>query len=366
MPASSTLDDHPARQRARGEILSRFKELSWQDQYKIYEFVQGHFIHSGPGSEALREVRERADCVKAVVKVAKHLGMAEGEVPGVQEYEQARKGLGIELSAATIIRRWVVWREVAKAARGEKVSMTARQRAHFRAAIRQKPEGEEWLHGLREWLGTRPSASARWDDYDAWAEERNEKLPDLPPVPNARNVSRALDIPWVVARRVAERDLSLVEAQAQHLEHLKKEGSGFVGVLFVSLLHEVTEGRGQGLTRTAGFPAFAFEMGAARQAWHLSDVEAHHKGRPFPARAPGELQDKVLIGAQVHQLCGLTSVQASEAIQKERLTIPRPAGRVSGRHYWWRREVEKWVAENPERAPGLCCSEVGRHRRAAR
>jgi hypothetical protein len=279
--------------------------------------------------------------------------MAEGKVPGVQEYERARKELGLELSSATIIRRWSAWREVCKAARGKKVSMTARQRTRFRAAISRRPKGEEWLSGLREWLATRPPASARWDDYDAWAEERNERLPNLPPVPNARTIKRALDIPWVVARRVAESDLSLVEAQAQQFQLCKSEGGGFVGVLFISLLHGVTEGRGQNITRTAGFPAFAFEMGTARQAWHLSDVEAHHEERPFPARAPGELQDKVLIGAQVRQLCGLTSVQASAAIQKERLTIPRPAGRVSGRHYWWRREVEKWVAENPERAPGL-------------
>ncbi len=91
------LDDHRARRRARLEVLLRFKDLSWQDQYKTYEVIQGYFIHSGKGSEALEELRERAECVTAVVRAAEHLGMAEGEAPGVAEYEQARKRLGLEL-----------------------------------------------------------------------------------------------------------------------------------------------------------------------------------------------------------------------------------------------------------------------------
>src|SRR5271166_6252337 len=143
MRDDSVLDDHRARKRAREEILLRFKDLSWQDQYKTYNVIQGYFIHSGPGSEALKELRERAECVKAVMKVAEHLELPEGKTPGVEEYEQARKELGLDISSATIIRRWAVWREVCKAARGEKVSLTARQRAHLKAVIRYRTDWEE-------------------------------------------------------------------------------------------------------------------------------------------------------------------------------------------------------------------------------
>ncbi|HEV3035822.1 MAG TPA: hypothetical protein VGX72_13655 [Solirubrobacteraceae bacterium] len=155
------LEDHHASESARIDILLRFRELSWQDQYKTYEVLQGYFIHSGPGSEALQELRERAECVKAVQEVAKHLELPDVSAPGVTEYEQARKELGIELSSATIIHRWAVWREVCKAARGEKVSLTARQRAHLRAVIRTRGDNEEWLTGLREWLTTRPARNSR-------------------------------------------------------------------------------------------------------------------------------------------------------------------------------------------------------------
>lgn len=320
---------------------------------QTYEVLQGYFIHSGPGSEALQELRERADCVTAVQAVAKHLELPTGSVPGVTEYEQARKQLGLELSSSTIVRRWGVWREVCKAARGENVSLTARQRAHLRAVIRTRGDNEEWLTGLREWLHTEPPATAGLHDYDAWAQERNEKARHVPPLPSAQSASCALALPWVVARKVAERDISLVDAQAQQLGHLKKQGNGFAGVALISLLHGVTTGCGKGITRTPGFPAHAFLIGKAQEVWHLADIEAHHKGKPFPERTPGELQDQILDRKQMGGICELTSVQLSRAIHKARLVAPPPAGRVGGCHYWWRRDVERWVAQNPQRAPGL-------------
>lgn len=347
------LDDHHARQSARIDILMRFRELSWQDQYKTYEVIQGYFIHSGPGSEALQELRDRAECVKAVQAVAKHLQLPDGRAPGAQQYEQARKELGIELSSSTIIRRWDVWREVCKAARGEKVSLTARQRAHLRAVIRTRGDNEEWLTGVREWLTTRPPATAGREDYNAWAEERNEKASHLPPLPSSQSVSCALALPWMVARKVAERDLSLVDAQAQQLDHLRKQGGGFAGVALISLLHGVTTGSGKGITRTPGFPVRAFKIGKAQEVWRLADIEAHHKNKPFPDRTPDELQDEILDRNQMRALCELTSVQLSRAIHKARLVAPPPAGRVGGCHYWWRSDVERWVAQNPQRAPGL-------------
>jgi hypothetical protein len=76
------------------------------------------------------------------------MGLPDGEVPGVKEYERVRKELGLELSSATIIRRWGVWREVGKAARGEQVSLTVRQRALFRSARKQEYRGErEFVSG---------------------------------------------------------------------------------------------------------------------------------------------------------------------------------------------------------------------------
>ena len=151
----------------------------------------------------------------------------------------------------------------------------------------------------------------------------------------------------LLARKVAERDLSLVDAQAQQLNHLKKEGNGFAGVALIFLLHGVTTGCGKGITRRPGFPAYAFRIGKAQEVWCLTDIKAHHKGKPFPERTPGELQDEILDRQQMGALCELTSVQLSRAIYKARLTAPSPAGRVGGCHYWWRHDVERWVAPEP-------------------
>jgi hypothetical protein len=344
--------DHPARKRARLEVLRRFDALSWQDQYKTYKYIQGHFIHSGSSSEAWREVQQRAECVEAVIKAAEHLGLAEGEAPGIHEYERARRELGLTLSSATIIRRWVAWREVAKAARGEKVSLTARQRAHLRAVIRTRPNREEWLFGLREWLETRPPKTATPADYDAWAEERNERSPDMPHLPSANSIRCALALTWTFARKVAEGNLSLVDAQAQHLQHLKDEGGGFAGVSIISLLYETTTGRGKGITRKPDFPPPAFELGRSQQAWLLTDIEAHRKGHPFPDRELGWLQEQVLNSTQLSKVLGLTRAQLANAIHREKLDIaPPPAGQVTGLHFWWRRDFEKWAAEQPMPIP---------------
>ncbi len=148
---------------------------------------------------------------------------------------------------------------------------------------------------------------------------------------------------------MAERDLSLVEAQAQQLRRLKDEGGGFAGTATISLMHGVTTGRGKGITRTDGFPAPAFELGRSMQAWLLTDVEAHHEGRPFPEREPGWLQEQVLNSTQLRELCGLTTAQLGNAIHRGKLAVaPPPAGLVTGLHFWWRRDFESWAAGRVE------------------
>lgn len=340
--ARDLASDHRARKRLREDILLRFEELSWQDQYKTYEVVQGYFIHSGKGSEALRELRERAQCVRALQRVAKHLGMTDGEVPGVDAYERARKELGIEPSAATIIRRWEVWREVCKAARGERVSMSARQRAHFRAAIHQKQTGEEWLTGVREWLSESRRSSRYARDYDGWAQERNERKPHAPPVAVAESISRSLTLPWNLVVKVAQRDLSLADAQRRELETLKTENGEFIGSGAVALVHGITGHRAKLLTRSEGFPTYAFKMRTSR-IWHLSDVEAHHEGQPFPERTPGGLQHQILATPEICELCGLSVSAMWNAVSHGRPTAPPPSGRVRRLHYWFRISVEAWA-----------------------
>jgi predicted DNA-binding transcriptional regulator AlpA len=337
----TVLDDHGARRRARVDILLLFHELAWQDQYKTYKVIQGFFIHSGKGAEAWEELRARAECVRAVQRVAKHLRLPAGEMPGVKEYERTRKELGLELGAWTIERRWRSWPEVCKAARGERVKMTARQRAQVQVLRKDRLKGEEWLAGVREWLASRPP-SLYSSDYDAWAEERNEEKPKLPPVRTAGTIHAALGLSWRETVRVARRDLSLAEAHARRLKVLRREGRGFVSIIGVALIRGLTMSMAKYYVETdRTFPAHAFKLHTAR-VWRWEDVEAHHQGRPFPRRRRGEMQHEVFDSDDIVRLCGLTQKELYAAIRRRSPQVPRPAGRISSYSYWLRAEVEAW------------------------
>lgn len=327
--------------------MSRFEELSWPDKYRIYEFVQGHFSHSGTESEGLREVRERADCVAAVQQVIEHLGLPEGGTPGVEEYERVRKELGLGLSSSTIIRRWVVWREVCKAARGERVKMTARQRAQFRALRNNKLLGDGWLAGVQEWLESAPP-TLHGSDYNAWVKERNEKNPKLPPARTAGTIRAALSLSWRETVRVARHDLSLAEAHAKRVKVLRREGGGFVSTHGVALICGLTISMAKYYASTdRAFPAYAFTLHGAR-VWHWDDVEAHHQGEPFPKRKRGEMQREIVASDHIGRLCGLTQKELYKAISRRSPQVPRPAGRVSSYSYWLRAEVEAWSEQRRE------------------
>lgn len=287
-------------------------------------------------------------------QVAKHLGLGNREAPGVQEYERTRKGLGLVLSAATIIRRWEVWREVCKAAQGEQVSMTARQRAHFRAAIRQKQSGEEWLTGVREWLHIEPAVKFE-SDYDAWADERNENKAHLLPVSLSSGIREALGLSWSAVLQVAKRDLSLVDAQRRHLKELKQENGEFVTLRAIALIHGITTRRASHLTHEESFPAHAFTV-HSRRVWYLADIEAHHSGQPFPRRTPGELQDQIMSSKEIREMFGeLTKWELRCATHSPNASarIPPPAGQVNGAHYWFRIAVEAWCDQRPNQTSGV-------------
>jgi hypothetical protein len=342
MPSDAALDDHRARRRARQDVLLQFRALSsWQDQHKVFKVIQGYFIPSAQSLKLSEELEKRAECVEAVRQVAAHLGLPAGEAPGVMQYEAARRGLGLGLSAWAIERRWHSWHEIRKALRGEPVRKTARERSRFQAAVRHRPIREEWLAGVREWLESRPPSSLALD-YDKWAVERNQANPDLPPLTTERSIHAALGLPWPVTLKVALHDLSLAEAQARHKKKLRRESGGFVSLHGVALIRGFTFGQARHQVQTdRTFPPYAFTLHGAR-VWRWEDVEDHHKGEPFPKRKRGEMQGEVFDSHHIMRLCGLTLKELSGAIRRHRPDVPRPAGRVSQHPYWLRAEVEAW------------------------
>lgn len=277
--------DHRARKRAREDILLRFRDLSWQDQYKVFEVIQGYFFHDKKGrtGDVLREVRDRAACIEAVERAARHLGLPAGEAPGVEEYDRVQAELGLDIPSAVVRRRWHSWPEVRKAVRGEPVRLTARQRAGLRAAIRRRHTGEEWLAGVREWLREGGRSTCR-EDYDAWARERDARSPRVPPVALSHSIAGSVLLPWSAIVRVAQGDVSLADAQAEELRRLEAEDGEFVAVRCIALVHGLSHTQATRATRHEGFPAHAFTL-YGKRVWRLGDVRAS-RGGALPE--PGE------------------------------------------------------------------------------
>jgi predicted DNA-binding transcriptional regulator AlpA len=326
-------------------VLLHFRALSsWQDQHKVFRVIQGFFIPSRESAALAEELERRAECVEAVRQVAAHLGLPAGEAPGVMQYEAARKELGLTLSVWAIERRWHSWHEIRKALRGKTVRKTARERSRFQAAVRHRPRREEWLAGVKEWLEGRPPSMLALD-YDAWAVERNQANPELPPATTEHSIHDALGLSWQETLKVARGDLSLAEAQARHKRKLRRESGGFVSLHGVALIRGFTLGQaGHHARADRTFPPYAFMLHRAR-VWRWEDVEAHHKGEPFPKRKRGEMQGEVFGTNHIMRLCGLTGPELYEAIRRRRPDVPRPAGRVSQQPYWLRAEVEAWLDE---------------------
>jgi hypothetical protein len=340
--------DHSARKRARQDICLRFKDLSWQDQYEVYKFVSGFFFQSGPGSDQLREARDRAECVTSIQKVAAHLELEDGMTPGVQQYERTRKELGLRLSGSAIIRRWIVWREVRKAARGERVTMTVRQKEMLRVIEEQDYKDEEWLAGVREWLESRVAKKPYLTHaYSLWAIERNEQKPNKPPLANNDVISNRLALPWEKVLQVAKRDLSLVDAQEQYLAETKNENGIFVGINAIALIHGVTLSKAASITEETRFPPHVFKLSNGR-AWYLDDIQAHRLGRFHPHRTVEELQDQIMTTAEVSETIGVTENQLTRAVRKKEVAgagklAPRPLGQLYGQYIWFRHHVDGWL-----------------------
>jgi len=359
--------DHRARKRAREDILLRFRDLSWQDQYKVFEVIQGYFFHDAKGRTAavLREVRDRAACIEAVERAARHLGLPAGEAPGVQEYDRAQAELGLGIASGVVRRSWHSRGEVRKAVRGEPVRLTRRQRAGLRAAIRRRHTGEEWLAGVREWLGEGGQGTC-CEDYDAWARDRNagstgeagsRRVPAVAPVALSGSIAGAVLLPWSIIVRVAAGDVSLADAQAGELRRLEAEDGEFVALRCIALLHGLTSMQAKRATRREGFPAHAFTL-YGKRVWRLSDVRAHQAGEPFLSREKGDLQGQVMSSTEVRLLLGLDRMEMIWAVAQTQESppqagrVPRPAGKVASQHYWWRLSVEAWRDLGREEARG--------------
>lgn len=104
--------------------------------------------------------------------------------------------------------------------------------------------------------------------------------------------------------------------------------------LFLGISHDQVDA----LVAEPGFPEPTAVVGGAR-VWARQAVDAYLSGGP-PSGEDSDTSDLV-DGRQVAALSGL----AISTIRSSAASLPPPAGRVSGRRYWRRADIQKWVAE---------------------
>lgn len=344
------MERHPAADAARHDAIRRVFDLPWRDILEVYVTI-GSYVEVGGTHETKlsKQLRGRAEALEALEAAADHLGLADGAPLRVEEFDAAARQLGLNLNSAKVIRRWETWRVAVDALWGRSIPETPQQRALRRATSGKRRSAEDRLTGMRDWLKTKP-ASRRTEDYDLYVQRRNEERPEEPTLTKSPAILIALLLDWDLLTKVADYELEIDEARAmQEARTREHEGKlALVGLREAAVPLGLSRGRTQELANTPDFPAHVAIISGAR-AWRRSDVAAYAAKRPFPRRAVGELQDRLMDAVAVRETVHLRPAVFTTEVNKRLWNlVPKPAGRVARRWYWLRADVEEWVKGHPD------------------
>lgn len=285
-----------------------------------------------------------------LTRVADHLraegGLSHAQAPTARQFDQTTQAIGLEMRSSRVVRAFGSWRNAKAALLGEHVLETPAQRRLRRHASTRARTHEDHITALRLWLATKPPALRR-ADYDAFAHAENQAQQHGSPLPRSSAIVSGLGIAWDEALRVAKGDTSLDAVHRSEGEELKgRDDQDLVGTAAVRALLGVRTQQVDELLRDPDFPVPVARLGRAR-VWVLGDLRAYRAGKPVPDRAEGELQRKLVGTTEMAELAGIDIDYLRTLISKQRWhLIPRPAGQVGAKHYWWRGEVKKWLAEH--------------------
>jgi predicted DNA-binding transcriptional regulator AlpA len=340
-----------SRQRTpREEVLRRSFELPWEDLYEVWRVVGLYLEPAGAReTKVSKQLRERAEAVDCLRRAAERLGLSPDEAPTIEQYKGVRGELGLPLSARQIELRWESWQFATLALTGERPVETSAQRSLRRAASGRRYGHEEYLAGVREWLDGPPKPASRTTkDYDEWAKRRNETSEDRPVVLTS-GVEAGLTLPWHLALRVAKFELELDEAQRLRLEELTTASGPLrlISLGGVALIYKTGRSYANDLVRRTGFPPPVAVI-AGSKVWYRKDVEAHQAGRKVRRRA-GELQEQLVGSGEYSRRTGWTKATIHGLVHSETPSVLRPAGSVSGRTFWLRKDFEAWLVERERR-----------------
>lgn len=331
--------------------LERFYALSPRDQLAAFELIREYLGASAPETKHDRELRERAESLAALEKVATQVGLPKGRGPTTTQFKAEAPDVAPEWNVSRVTRLWGRWRFAVDAYEGRRMRATADQIALRLGEPLRPYSEEECLNALRTWLASEPRR-ATMEHYTRWHIEYNDRLPaGERRLPSSSTIKNRLQVWFDEALKVARGEVELAEAQRNHAERVSRgrrhdwtrTEHDLVGIQWVARCAGTAVAVAARRTHQAGFPPPALTLGK-RRAWLREDVESYYHGEPLSEREANWLQPLYLSSVQAAAMVG----RDRGALLLNLDTLPKPAGRVAGELFFLRSEVEQWVRDNPE------------------
>lgn len=354
-----------AAQRAYRDVLQRALNLPTRDQLALYEFLLSYLAgHIGEETAANRQLRLRDEALATIERVAKHLGLPDGEAPRVTDFNRACRELGIPWRSHHVIRAFGRWNNAKNAYGGRRVPETASQRSLRRATAGRKRTHEEYFEGVRIWLQARP-ASTRRGDYAAFRAEYNAKLPaGQRPLVGVWMLTAELGLGWDQVLAIARGEKTVEQAWREREAGTDKRSSGagaeqattrssgrrkapwdeLVSAREAAAMLGLAHSQFDDHSRRRSFPLPAARLGSAR-VWRRVDIETYRDGGTrFRTKRENELQGEIMDAHEVRRRLGIDQKLLTLRLRREQYhLVPKPTGRVGGWIYYWRRrDAERW------------------------
>jgi hypothetical protein len=328
-------------------VFELWLALPWDDRLSVFDAESRSLEDAGrprPDVVTRRSAAQRR-AIDALVQAAHALGKDDGDRPlTIAKYEAATSGDGSAMSPSGIVRAFGTWGRAAAAARGLRIPAAWSESASKRALAQRRRAYADPLVCLHYWLETSPP-SKRWVDYDDYARAINSTT-DLPVrLLGAGAITSRLCIYWPDAVAIGEGRMSLDEA-SKHPRLLRIRGldeGPLAGISTIARLHNRTRSTVQLDVDRPSFPAPKVWIGGSR-AWAQTDVSAWYAGQPFRSKPLKEIYQAADLATHL----GLSLPSVRVYISKGRFDrVPRPAGRVCGRWWWWRVDVTRFARDRP-------------------
>jgi predicted DNA-binding transcriptional regulator AlpA len=251
---------------------------------------------------------------------------------------------------------WGRYRFAQQALRGEAIPETVAQRSLRRNTSGRDDGREGHFSGVRRWLETDPVSQGTLD-YDDYVREHNSKVLSGKEKGATLVLSNAITagvgLRWRDVLHVIDgtADYDVLRAQALREELARDHGplglvsSGGVGHMLGQSVSTVLY-----LHKRGALPVPVLILARAR-GWLIKDIEAFVAGRPVPARQEDGLRPRVMSGAEVATLLGVTHNGLTGMVHRKGRTAPAPDGRLGQYHYWMRAKTERWVSEHGKPLP---------------